>query len=110
MAKLEIYQFPCLSDNYGVLIHDPASGATASIDAPEQGPVEAALVKTGWQLSHILVTHHHADHTQANLAIKEKHGVTIVGNGADASRIPGIDVTVEDGGTPNDPSAAKLSQ
>ena len=24
MSKLEIFQFPCLSDNYGVLIHDAA--------------------------------------------------------------------------------------
>ena len=99
MAKLEIHQFPCLNDNYGVLIHDAESGATASIDAPELGPIEAALTQTGWALSHILVTHHHADHTDANLALKDKYGVTIVGNGADASRIPGIDVTVHDGGT-----------
>ncbi len=99
MAKLEIHQFPCLSDNYGVLIHDPGSGATASIDAPEQGPIEAALAETGWQLSHILVTHHHADHTQANIGLKNKYGVTIVGNAADASRIPGIDVEVNDGGS-----------
>ncbi|NNE21097.1 MAG: hydroxyacylglutathione hydrolase [Rhizobiales bacterium] len=99
MAKLEIHQFPCLSDNYGVLIHDPDSGATASIDAPEQAPIEAALAETGWQLSHILVTHHHADHTQANLPLKQKYGVTIVGNRADASRIPGIDIEVDDGGT-----------
>jgi hydroxyacylglutathione hydrolase len=99
MTKLEIHQFPCLSDNYGVLIHDPDSGATASIDAPEAGPIEAALSERGWLLSHILVTHHHADHTGANLALKEKHGVTIVGHGADASRIPGIDIEVSDGGT-----------
>ena len=25
---LQIHQFPCLSDNYGFLIHDPATGAT----------------------------------------------------------------------------------
>ncbi|MGI9464998.1 MAG: MBL fold metallo-hydrolase, partial [Aestuariivirgaceae bacterium] len=99
MAQLEIHQFECLSDNYGVLIHDPASGATASIDAPEQGPTDAALARTGWQLSHILVTHHHADHTGANLAVKQRYGATVVGNAADAGRIPGIDVTVEDGGT-----------
>ena len=30
--------FPCLKDNYGVLLHDPASGATAAIDAPEAAP------------------------------------------------------------------------
>ena len=35
--------FRCLSDNYGVLLHDPESGATASIDAPEAAPIEAAL-------------------------------------------------------------------
>ena len=35
------HQFPCLSDNFGVLIHDPATGATASIDAPEAAPIEA---------------------------------------------------------------------
>ena len=60
----QIYLFPCLEDNFGVLIHDPASGATAAIDVPEAAPVEAALKKTGWRLSDILVTHHHADHTQ----------------------------------------------
>ncbi|MGE0524952.1 MAG: hydroxyacylglutathione hydrolase, partial [Variibacter sp.] len=51
------YLFPCLQDNYGVLLHDPASGATAAIDAPEAAAVEAALAKTGWKLTDILVTH-----------------------------------------------------
>jgi glyoxylase-like metal-dependent hydrolase (beta-lactamase superfamily II) len=62
----EIRLFPCRSDNYGVLLHDPASGATASIDAPEAAPIEAALKATGWKLTDILVTHHHADHTGAS--------------------------------------------
>jgi len=39
----QTYLFPCLKDNFGLLLHDPASGATAAIDAPEAGPVEAAL-------------------------------------------------------------------
>jgi len=55
--------FLCLKDNFGVLLHDPESGATAAIDAPEAAPIEAALKATGWRLSDILVTHHHADHT-----------------------------------------------
>ena len=58
MAKLEIHQFPCLSDNYGVLIRD-ADGATATIDAPDAGAVTAALKQKGWTLTHILTTHHH---------------------------------------------------
>ena len=39
----EIRMFPCLSDNFGYLIHDPVTGATASIDAPEAGPIIETL-------------------------------------------------------------------
>jgi len=35
----EIRTFPCLSDNFGYLIHDPATKATASVDAPEALPI-----------------------------------------------------------------------
>ena len=52
----QTYLFPCLSDNFGVLMHDPQTGVTASIDAPEAAPIEAALKKTGWRLTEILVT------------------------------------------------------
>src|SRR5262249_59524401 len=65
--------FLCLKDNFGVLLHDPESGATAAIDAPEAAPVEAALKSTGWRLSDILVTHHHADHTGGNAQLKQRH-------------------------------------
>jgi hydroxyacylglutathione hydrolase len=95
MAKLEIRQFMCLSDNFGVLIHDSDAGLTASIDAPEAGPIEAALAAAGWRLTHILTTHHHADHTGGNLKLKDKTGCTVVG--PRGSRIPGIDVEVGDG-------------
>src|SRR6266513_2836437 len=64
--------FLCLKDNFGVLLHDPESGATAAIDAPEAAPIEAALKATGWRLSDILVTHHHADHTGGIAALKAR--------------------------------------
>jgi hypothetical protein len=32
---LLIHQFPALSDNYGYLLHDEATGATACVDTPE---------------------------------------------------------------------------
>lgn len=97
MAELEIHQFPCLSDNYGVLVHDSGSGLTASIDAPEAAAVEKALADTGWSLSHILTTHHHHDHTAGNAALKRQTGCTIVGPRAEASKVPGIDVQVGEG-------------
>lgn len=78
--------FPCLSDNFGVLIHDPASAATASIDAPDAAPVEAALKQTGWKLTDILVTHHHGDHTAGVGALKAKYGCRVVGPNSDKFR------------------------
>ncbi|TCT11859.1 hydroxyacylglutathione hydrolase [Tepidamorphus gemmatus] len=99
MHGFDIRMFPCLSDNYGVLIHDDASGVTASIDAPEAAPIEAALTENGWTLTHILVTHHHADHTQAIATLKAKHGCRVVGPRGEAAKVPEIDETVGGGDT-----------
>ena len=90
----QTYLFSCLQDNYGVLLHDPQTGATASIDAPEAGAVEAALRHTGWRLSDILVTHHHADHTGGIPALKEHHHCRVTAPFGEASRIPLVDATV----------------
>lgn len=99
MSKLEVHQFPCLSDNYGYLIHDSDNDVTACIDTPEVGPINRALEEKGWALTHILNTHHHFDHAGGNLELKEKWNCTIVGAKNDAKRIPGIDVMVDDGDT-----------
>ena len=94
---IEVHQFPCLSDNYGFLIHDSDSGVTATIDTPEVGPINAALEEKGWRLTHILNTHHHFDHAGGNEALKAQWGCQVVGAANDAARIPGIDVEVADG-------------
>lgn len=93
----EIRIVPCLSDNYAVLVHDPLTSATAVVDAPEAAPILAALGREGWDLTHILVTHHHADHVEGVLALKAEFGATVVGPKAEAATIPGIDVEVVDG-------------
>jgi len=92
----QIHLFPCLQDNYGVLLHDPATGATAAIDAPEAAPVEAALKATGWRLSDILVTHHHADHTGGIAELKAHHRCRVVAPHGEAARIPLVDETVRE--------------
>ncbi|HWM30402.1 MAG TPA: hydroxyacylglutathione hydrolase [Methyloceanibacter sp.] len=97
MARLEVHQFPSRSDNYGVLVHDKATGATAAIDAPDAEELLAALHEKGWKLTHILTTHHHSDHTAGNAAVKRATGCTIVGPAKEAESIPGIDVTVREG-------------
>jgi|TARA_B100002003_G_C14142225_1_gene549168 hydroxyacylglutathione hydrolase len=97
MAELQVNMFPCLSDNYGYLVHDGDSDVTAAIDTPEASKVNAALEATGWKLTHILNTHHHFDHAGGNLELQAKWGCTIVGSSSDAARIPGIQQQVADG-------------
>ena len=89
--------FLCLKDNYGVLLHDPESGATASIDAPEAAPVEAALKATGWKLTDILVTHHHHDHTAGIVTLKREYGCRVVAPAKEAKKIPEVDRTAHEG-------------
>lgn len=68
----EVHQFLCLSDNFGVLVHDPETGATAAIDAPDGAPYLAALAEKGWTLTDILITHRHGDHIDGVPALREK--------------------------------------
>ena len=96
MSQLEVVQIPCLSDNYGYLVHDSESKLTASIDSPALDPIEEALRQNGWVLTHIFNTHHHYDHTGANLELKKRWKCKIIGSDKDSDRIPGLDEGVND--------------
>jgi len=96
---LEIITIPCLSDNYAFLAHDAASGDTALIDAPEAGPILAALNARGWTLSHVLLTHHHWDHVDGLADILAQQPAKVIGAAADAYRLPPLDVQVSEGDT-----------
>lgn len=97
MTRLEIQQIPCLSDNYGYLLHVRDAGLTATIDTPDPDAINAALDREGWRLTHILNTHWHDDHAGGNLALKSKWNPEIIGPRAEAAKIPGIDRAVGDG-------------
>ena len=97
MSELQIEQIPCLSDNYGYLIHDADTGLTATIDTPDADAIAAEVERRGWRLTHIFNTHHHMDHAGGNLALKARYDCTIIGPRNDAERIPGIEKGVGDG-------------
>jgi hydroxyacylglutathione hydrolase len=95
---VHIHQFLCLKDNFGVLVHDPSAGATASIDAPEAEPILAALAATGWGLTDILITHHHLDHVQGIAALKARFPrARAVGPAKEAAKIGALDLKVREG-------------
>ena len=95
----QIVTIPCLSDNYAFLIHDPASGATALVDAPEPGPILEELKSRSWTLSHVLLTHHHWDHVDGLPDILDAHPAKVIGAKADAHRLPALDLAVSEGET-----------
>lgn len=92
---LTLVTVPCLKDNYAFLLHDEATGTTALVDAPEAGPIRAALDARGWRLSDLLLTHHHPDHVDGVAALRE--GARVVGAQADAHRLPPLDLAVRPG-------------
>ena len=94
---LEVHQFPCLSDNYGFLIHDPASGETACIDTPDAAAYLREAAHRGWQITQIWNTHWHPDHAGGNEAIKAATGCTVIAPAVDAPRIAAVDRTVGHG-------------
>ena len=94
--ELEIAVIPLLKDNYGYLVHDAVTAKTAAVDPSVAAPMLAAAKERGWRISHILNTHHHWDHTDGNLGLKEATGAIVVGPAYDRERIPGIDQAVDE--------------
>ena len=93
---LTVHQFPCLSDNYGFLIRDEASGKVATIDTPDAEAILSELDRLGWSLDLILNTHWHPDHAGGNEALKTATGATITGP-AEVTRIAPLDRVVRGG-------------
>ena len=93
---LEIHQFPCLSDNYGYLIHDPSSGETAAIDTPDGKEYVRQAEAKGWKITQIWNTHWHPDHAGGNKDIVEAHGATIIAP-QEVEKLSSIDRVIKHG-------------
>jgi len=95
---LEVHQFICLSDNFGLLLRDEATGAVACVDAPDGAAIGAEARRLGWRLTHVLLTHHHLDHVEGTPVLRDMFpGVVVVGAAKDVHRLPALDVAVGQG-------------
>lgn len=99
MTSLVIEQFTCRQDNFGVILHDPLTGETASIDAPDGTRIADRLSQNGWNLTHLLITHHHPDHVEGIPTLAQAYSPKIIGPKAEAGKIAGLTETVGDGDT-----------
>uniref|UniRef100_UPI003FD7AE8B hydroxyacylglutathione hydrolase n=1 Tax=Acidocella sp. TaxID=50710 RepID=UPI003FD7AE8B len=102
-----VQAIPMLSDNYSWLLHEPVTGKTGIVDPAEAQPAIAALEAAGWGLDYIFLTHHHFDHIGGAEGLVARYGAKVVGNGADAHRLPRLDIAVHEGSLV-DFGAAKL--
>jgi hydroxyacylglutathione hydrolase len=93
---LTVHQFPCLSDNYGFLVRDDATGETACIDTPDAAAILREVKKTGWRLTRIFNTHWHPDHAGGNAEVQAATGAVIYGPG-EVRRAGPLDHEVGDG-------------
>lgn len=99
MSNLNIHQYSYMSDNYGVLLHSPETGETACIDCGDAKATLAALNETGWSLTEIWVTHHHADHTAGVVELKKETNAKVIGPAPLSQNIDGLDIMLNDGDT-----------
>ncbi len=97
MRRLEVVQFNARSDNFGVLIHDPETGETAAIDAPDADAVMEAAHGRGWRPTHIFITHKHIDHIEGVPALRAAYSCGVIGPKGSALETGMYDRTVEDG-------------
>ncbi|MBF0281181.1 MAG: hydroxyacylglutathione hydrolase [Zetaproteobacteria bacterium] len=95
--SFELYQIPALRDNYIYMVRSTLVGdpTTLIIDPGEAQCVINACEPLGIIPTHIFNTHHHWDHTDGNIPLKERYHCSVVGYKHDAARIPAIDVFVE---------------
>ncbi|MFQ6549259.1 hydroxyacylglutathione hydrolase [Aestuariibius sp. 2305UL40-4] len=91
---LHILTVPCLSDNYAYILHDDVTRRTALVDAPEVEPIREVLVGHGWELSDLLITHHHPDHIDGVEELHRIYDCRVIGAQADQKRLPPLDIAV----------------
>jgi len=77
--------------NFNYLIASPESGDALAIDPLDHRKCLAAAQQHGWQITQILNTHEHGDHTGGNAAVIAATGAKLLAHKNAATRIAGVD-------------------
>jgi len=85
-----------LSNAYVVGDEPGGHGVVIDSGAPVE-PLLQVIDENDLTISHLLLTHHHADHVENNHVFKEKFGVEILAHPLEAERLMDVDRTIEPG-------------
>ena len=96
---LQIERIPTFGDNYTYLLICDETNEAAVVDAPEFEPVVRRVEASGANVTKILSTHHHPDHSMANPQLAKKYGAPVYGHASDEGRLPGLTHGLEEGDT-----------
>ena len=94
---MKIIPIPCLNDNYAYIVQDNITKTVGVVDPSEAKPIINYLKKEKLELNYILNTHHHFDHIGGNIELQKLYNSKIIGFKDDKHRIPGINITLNDG-------------
>jgi hydroxyacylglutathione hydrolase len=74
-----IHPIPAFSDNYIWLFKDESSNNVCVVDPGEASPVIDYLTANDLNLTNILITHHHPDHTGGVKELRSKYQIAVYG-------------------------------
>jgi hydroxyacylglutathione hydrolase len=96
---LRIERIPTLADNYTYLLVCEETGEAAVVDAPEADPVVARVDSLDVNVTKVLSTHHHFDHSAANPDLAQRYDAPVYGHASDEGRLPGLTNGLDEGDT-----------
>ncbi|MEM7542738.1 MAG: hydroxyacylglutathione hydrolase [Pseudomonadota bacterium] len=77
--------------NFNYLIVCPESGEALAVDPLDHEKCLGKAKKNGWQITQVLNTHEHFDHTGGNEAVVKATGATVLAHANAKDSIPGLD-------------------
>lgn len=83
--------------NFNYLIACPETGEALAIDPLDHEKCLATAKERGWEITQILNTHEHADHTGGNDAVVAATGAKVIAHHKAGASIPGMDRGVQAG-------------
>ena len=85
------------SRNYNYLVACPETGEALAIDPLDSDKCLHLAKVRGWQITQLLNTHEHADHTGGNAAVVAATGAKVIAHYKAGGRISGVDRGVKAG-------------